>query len=277
MFGVRVLRLLAVPRGHDERHPAPLRGRVARRRPGDPRPTAPPASRGLHRRNPALPAAGRAPADHRSRPRQHVAHVPEPVLAAARGVLPPRARRRPLLRHELPHSLGRGPGPDRHRVQGRARSRERAGTLITSLVEFAPPTPDHGCTGRHGTRACAARIRPGQAPPIRSMSLRGKERNLDKGSVFVGRARRAGPPRGELSLIRVGPAGTLARSGGVAAGVGCSVGLETAGATTARERERTACQPSIGAWLGSTGYLGRPYSYLVRDLPPGRPRAGSQD
>ena len=147
MFGVRVLRLLAVPRGHDERHPAPLRGRVARRRPGDPRPTAPPASRGLHRRNPALPAAGRAPADHRSRPRQHGAHVSEPVLAAARSVLSPRARSRPLLRHDLPHSSGRGPGPDRPRVQGPARSRERAGSLITSLVGRRGRAQRAGCRG----------------------------------------------------------------------------------------------------------------------------------
>ena len=122
---------------HDVERAAPLRGRVARRCPRDPRPTAPPASRGLHRRDPALPPAGRAPVDHRSRPREHVAHVPEPVLAAARSVLPPRARRRPLLRHELPPSSSRGPGPDRRRVQRRARSRERVGSRITSLVGSA--------------------------------------------------------------------------------------------------------------------------------------------
>ncbi len=115
---------------HDVSAPAPLRGRVARRCPRDPRPTAPPASRGFHRRDPALPPAGRAPVDHRSRPRRQVAHVPEPVLAAARIVLPPRARRGPLLRHELPLSSGRGPGPDHRRVQRRARSRERVGTRV---------------------------------------------------------------------------------------------------------------------------------------------------
>ena len=100
---------------------SPLRGRVARRCPRDPRRTAPPASRGLHRRAPA----GRAPADHRSRPRQHVAHVPEPVPAAARSALPPRAWRRPLLRHELPPSSSQGPRPDRRRVQRRTWSRDR--------------------------------------------------------------------------------------------------------------------------------------------------------
>jgi SAM-dependent methyltransferase len=105
--------------------------------PGDPGPAVPPASPGLHRRDPALPAAGRVPADHRSGPRQHAAHVPEPVLAAARRVLPARARRRPLLRHGLPHPPGPGPGPDRHRVHGRARPRKRAGSLMTSPAECA--------------------------------------------------------------------------------------------------------------------------------------------
>jgi len=73
----------------------------------------------------------------RSRPRHHVAHVPEPVLAAARSLLSPRARRRPLLRHELPPSSRRGPGPDRRRVQRRARPRVRVGTRVASLVESA--------------------------------------------------------------------------------------------------------------------------------------------
>jgi hypothetical protein len=49
-------------------------------------------------------------------------------------VLPPRARRRPLLRHELPPWSRPGPGPDRRRVHGRARSRERIGTRIISLA-----------------------------------------------------------------------------------------------------------------------------------------------
>jgi SAM-dependent methyltransferase len=118
---------------------APLHGRVAGRCPRDPRRTAPPASRGLHRRNPALPPAGRAPVDHRSRPRQHVAHVPEPVLAAARSVLLPRAWRRPLLRHELPPSSSRGPGPDHRRVQRRTRCRERVGSRVTSRRGIADP------------------------------------------------------------------------------------------------------------------------------------------
>src|SRR4029453_7985662 len=84
--------------------------------------------------DPALPSPGRAPVDHRSRPGRQVAHVPEPVLAAARSVLPPRARRRPLLRNQLPPSSSRGRGPDRRRVQRRARSRERVGTRVTSLT-----------------------------------------------------------------------------------------------------------------------------------------------
>ena len=65
---------------------------------------------------------------------EHVAHVPEPVLAAARSVLSPRARRRPLLRHELPARSSRGPGPDRRRVQRRARSRERVGSRVASFA-----------------------------------------------------------------------------------------------------------------------------------------------
>ena len=127
---------------HDVRRAAPLRGRVARRCPRDPRPTAPPASRGLHRRDPALPPAGRAPVDHRSHPRQHIAHVPEPLLAAAHGVLPARTRRHPLLRHELPPSCSRGPGPDRRRVQRRAPSRERAGTRVNVARRSAAPHPE---------------------------------------------------------------------------------------------------------------------------------------
>jgi SAM-dependent methyltransferase len=94
---------------------------------------------------------GGQPVDHRSRPRRHVAHVPEPVLAAARSVLPPRARRRPLPRHELPLSSSRGPGPDRRRVQRRARSRERVGTRETSLACrprscTSRPAPTRGTT-----------------------------------------------------------------------------------------------------------------------------------
>jgi len=52
-------------------------------------------------------------------------------------LLPARARRRPLLRRELPYSPGPGPGPDRRRVHGRARSRERAGSLMTSTLRLA--------------------------------------------------------------------------------------------------------------------------------------------
>ena len=67
------------------------------------------------------------------------------------SVLPPRARRRPLLRHELPPSSRRGPGPDRRRVQRRAR-RWSVLARATSLVECAlqrrvdsadPREPEH--------------------------------------------------------------------------------------------------------------------------------------
>ncbi len=43
-------------------------------------------------------------------------------------------------RHGLRHSSRRGRGPDGGRVQGRARSRERVGSLLTSLVECAFPS-----------------------------------------------------------------------------------------------------------------------------------------
>src|SRR5712691_7401255 len=89
------------------------------------------------------------------------------------------------------------------------------------------------------------------------MSLTSKERNLDKGaSPLTGRSP-AAPPQRELSLkIRVSPAGTPARSGGDAVGVGCSAGLETPGATTAVQRERTACQPKQRRFARhGTGYL----------------------
>ena len=72
---VEVARAPAARRGRREvrrarrQRAAALRRRVAGRRPRDPGPAAPPASRGPPRRDPALPAAGRAPVDHRSRPR----------------------------------------------------------------------------------------------------------------------------------------------------------------------------------------------------------------
>ena len=180
---------------HDVERAAPLRGRVARRCPRDPRTTAPPASRGLHRRHPPLPPAGRAPVDHRSRPRPHAAHVPEPVLAAARSVLPPRARRRPLLRHERPSSSCRGPGPDRRRVQRRARSRERVGTRM-NVARRGPPSST--CRRRRCSSSATRSIgtsRPGGA-------LARHAAPAARGGVQVDRAREAA--RGERSH-RMGP------------------------------------------------------------------------
>ena len=93
----------------------------------------------------------RARADHRSPPRQRVAQRPEPVLAAARSVLPARARRRPLLRHELPPRLVEDQG--RIVVERRTRCRERAGSRVTSRRHAhrkCPPTPGRGAVQKDG-------------------------------------------------------------------------------------------------------------------------------
>ena len=112
---------------------AALRGCVARRCACGSGRAAPRSSRGLHRRDPALPAAGRASVDHGSGPRRHVAQVSEPLLAATRNLLPTRARRRSLLRHTNPCVSRRGPGLDCRRLQRRVRSRNRAGTCVTTI------------------------------------------------------------------------------------------------------------------------------------------------
>ena len=76
----------------------------------------------------------------------------------------------PLLRHELPSSSRRGPGPDRRRVQRRARSRERVGTRLTSRSLRCVPEP-----GRR-----AQTFRRGTAPPRRRTALpsRGRQTRL---------------------------------------------------------------------------------------------------
>ena len=71
-----------------------------------------------------------------------------------------RAWRRPLLRHELPPSSRRGPGPDHRRVQRRTRCRERAGSRVTSRRHArrkCSPTPGRGHTERRRTSVTTPR------------------------------------------------------------------------------------------------------------------------